>query len=393
MQPTVEGELEVADSVSSSGSPVQAPASTRTRCLPLPEDLAQVPRVGLVMPTQVLQHIQIAATPRDLSSPMDEDNSPSAPRKPASGPLLPSPVLLPLSPRTNHQAESSPVAASTNEGIVPRTSGDDPMELDDNLTSTGSPAHGALAPPLALVPFARGVNNQESTSSSSTLQPHSTSNAVGHRQPKRGLGDEIATDSDEGGIKAPSKRGSKRGRESGEEVSVTKASTSKSSSRPTRDAPTTPPAWFSTFQKKFLEKDLGMEWKDLVSSWVSFEEKSRNSDVRRLSAAGRPKVVGMWIARKRTTTFLPNISSLEDYESEFYGWWKNLQPTWRISNGKVDKAVSRGDWDCLRCPGVNGVISVVVALFYWGLASDGKLAHRKAWITAVEDCVTVFSLL
>jgi hypothetical protein len=260
------------------------------------------------------------------------------------------------------------------------------MELD--LTSTGSPAHGALAPPLASVPFAHGVNNQESISDSSTLQSHST---VDHMQPqpKRGHGNEIATD--EGGMKAPSKRGSKRRRECGEEVSATKASTSKSSSQATWDAPTS--AWFSTFQKMFLEKDLGMEWKDLISSWVSFEEKSRNTEARRLSAAGRPKVVGLWIARRRTTTFLPNISSLKEYESEFNGWWKNLQPTWRISNGKVDKAVSQGDWDCLRCPGVNGVISVVVALFYWGLASDGKLARRKAWIAAVEDCVTVFSLL
>ena len=380
MLPMVEDE--VADSVSNSGEgPAQAPTSTSTRFLPLPEDLTQVPRAGLVMPVQVLQHVRIA------DEVADKDNSLPAARKPASGPLLPSigppPVLLPLSHRTSHQAESSPVAASTNDANASRTSGDEPMELDDNLTSTDSPAHGALAPLLASVPFAHGVSNQESTTTkSSTPQPHSTSNTQLKR--KRGLDTEIARE--EGGMKAPSKRGSKRRRESGEEVCVTKASTS---SQP----PTAPPAWFSTFQTKFLEKDLGVEWKDLVSSWVSFEEKSRNAEVRRLSAAGRPKVVGMWIARRRTTTFLPNISSLKDYESEFNGWWKNLQPTWRISNDKVDKAVSRGDWNCLRCPGVNGVISVVVALFYWGLASDGKLAHHKAWIEAVEDCATVFSLL
>lgn len=415
-------EGEVVDSSSDEG-PVQPPASTSTCGLPLPGDL--------VMPAQadiVFQHARIAATPRkrdDLprttaDDAMDMDNSLPATCKPASGTLPPSidPTLVPL-PMVSHQAASSPpalapqysvpVAASTNvspslanEGNdLSRTTIDDAMELDNNLTSTGGPAHGALKPSMqpspasVPVPLPPGVNNQESTSNVSALKSHSASNVVGQMQPKRGLGDDISTD--EEGMKAPSKWGSKRRRfaiqESGEEVNATK-STSKSSSQPTRAAPQTPSAaWFSNFQKMFLEKDLGMEWKDLVSSWASFEEKSLNTKVRRLSAAGRPEVVGMWISRRRATTFQPNISSLEDYESEFNGWWKSLQPNWRISNDKVDKALSQGDWDCLKFPGINGVISVVVALFYWGLASQGKMAHRKAWLTAVEDCATVFSLL
>jgi hypothetical protein len=202
-----------------------------------------------------------------------------------------------------------------------RTSGDDLMELD--LTSTGGPVYGALAP------LSHGINNQESTG---TLQsPHSVSNVVDQMQPKRGLAEEIATDSEEG-IKAPPKRESKRRRlpirGSEEGISPIIASISKSSSQPTKDAPKTPPAWFSKFERMFLEKDFGIEWKDLVLSWASFEEKSRNTEVGRLPAAGRPKVVGMWIACRRTMTFLPNILSLKDYESEFNSWWKSLQPTW-----------------------------------------------------------------
>jgi hypothetical protein len=224
---------------------------------------------------------------------------------------------------------------------------------------------------------------------------------VSDQEPGQGLSDEVALG--EEGMEAPPKRGSRRRRVSiqksvEKESSVKKATTS--ASQPTRHikGPAIQPSssatsWFSEFQKMFLEKDLGTEWGGLVSSWVAFEEKSRSTQVRRLSAAGRPAVMHNWIARRRPTKFQPKIPSLTDYENEFVDWWRRLQPPWRISNNAVDKAATHGDWDCLRVPGVNGVLNVVVALFYWGLASEGKLVHYKAWLAAVEDCVTVFSLL
>ncbi len=91
-------------------------------------------------------------------------------------------LLVPLPPMVSHQAASSPpalaprysvpVATSTNvspslanEGNdLSGTTIDDVMELDNNLNSTGSPAHGALKPSmhpsLASVPLPPGVNNQ-----------------------------------------------------------------------------------------------------------------------------------------------------------------------------------------------------------------------------------------
>jgi hypothetical protein len=222
-------------------------------------------------------------------------------------------------------------------------------------------------------------------------------------QPKQWLGDEVAMD--EEGTKAPPKRGSKCRRVSIRESVEKESSADEAEVEPSRhkkrSAPQLPSAsaspsaasWFSGFQKMFLEKDLDMEWGDLVSSWVAFEDNSRSTQVRRLSAAGRPAVVHNWIARRHPENFQPNILSLKVYENEFTDWWRRLQPTWQISNNAVDKAASQGDWDCLRVPGVNGIMNVVVALFYWGLASEAKSAHHKAWLAAVEDCVTVFSLL
>jgi hypothetical protein len=248
---------------------------------------------------------------------------------------------------------------------LPPSDADNSLPATRNPASKGSLANGALMPSM---------------------------------QPKQRR-DEVVIDGE--GMEAPPKRGSKRRQiqESAEKESTTDEASASQPKRHKKGSVSQLPAssWFSEFQKTFLEKNLGTEWEHLVSSWVAFEERSRSTQVRRLSAAGRPVVVHDWIARRRPTTFQPKILSLEDYEREFVDWWRRLQPTWRISNNKVDKAASPKGvscWDCLRAPGVNGIMNVVVALFYWGLALEGKSAHHhKVWLAAVEDCAAVFSLL
>jgi len=338
-------------------------ASTPTRNLSLPGKLSQVPPPPPLALSEHADHAMPLAWANDI--PQAQTPIPSRSSSPISAPLPPAPTPLNLPPVAISRELSSRLGTFEKQNAPPRTGGNDAdnsLPATRNPTSIGSLAHSALM------------------------------------QPKRGLSDEVAMD--DGGLP---KRGSKRRRvlirESVEKESSTdKASTS--ASRPTRQKKGTAPQlpspsatpWFSEFQKMFLEKDLGTEWVDLVSLWVAFEEQSRSTQVRRLSAAGRPAVVHDWIARRRVTTFQPKILSLEDYESEFLDWWRRLQPTWRISNNNVDNAASQLDWVCLRVPGVNGIMNVVVALFYWGLASEGKSAHHKAWLAAVEDCATAFSL-
>lgn len=154
------------------------------------------------------------------------------------------------------------------------------------------------------------------------------------------------------------------------------------------------PAWFLNCQKMFVELNLGKEWEALVSSWAAFEQRSRYTEVRRLGSAGRPGVVGQWINRgRRPSSWRPDIPCLKIYEAEFNAWWKSLQPTWRVVHGSVKTTLTKGNWECLRLPGQNGIVSVVAALFYWGLDVQGKVGPRKAWLTAVQDCRLVLSLV
>ncbi|KAF9033391.1 hypothetical protein BJ165DRAFT_1332159, partial [Panaeolus papilionaceus] len=81
-----------------------------------------------------------------------------------------------------------------------------------------------------------------------------------------------------------------------------------------------------------------------------------------------PAAVGMWVGRGRSTTWRPEIEEARVFGMQFNQWWLELQPSWRNMNGRLACQEVDGDWECLRSPGPNGLLSVVAMLFYWGLA-------------------------
>jgi hypothetical protein len=260
----------------------------------------------------------------------------------------------------------------------------------------------------------QGTNETHQEPSNRTLTVDSTSNMAGQMPHKQGPRDEVTMDEED-----TSKRDSKRRRMIQESIetedfSITEKSACFATTTQTRHKKVAasgtplsmPPStssradsWFSIYQQMFLEKYLGKEWKTLVSTWVTFEEHARDAglEVRRLPARGRPMAVGDWISQGRNMTWRPDISNfkLKNYKHEFNGWWELLQPAGRTHASKddVDSTLTQGDWDCLRAPGVNGVMSVVAGLFFWGLVAEGKVAHHKAWLAALQDCQHVFSIL
>jgi hypothetical protein len=145
-------------------------------------------------------------------------------------------------------------------------------------------------------------------------------------------------------------------------------------------------------RKLFSGQGLGKEWDELISMWATFEAKEGYKEVGRLTASGRPEVVSQWISRARSVTWRP-VLDVKSYEAKYNEWWKRLQPDWRVVNGRVDVNLTQGNWESLRMPGLNGFLSILSALFYWGLAVQGKATHRNAWLFAVQDCHLVISLL
>lgn len=133
-------------------------------------------------------------------------------------------------------------------------------------------------------------------------------------------------------------------------------------------------------------QDLGPEWTALIGLWEALEtSETPPGALSKLSAKGRPECIGAWIQRARAPTYRPAIADYKAFASGFEAWWRALQPEWRRS---ADGALLRGkgDFVAVRVTGVNGLLSVLAALFFWGAASG---IQRDSWLEAVEDVAWV----
>lgn len=103
----------------------------------------------------------------------------------------------------------------------------------------------------------------------------------------------------------------------------------------------------------------------------------------------RPEEMNEWLANKRTFKTIKAIRSLSAFETRFFRWWTDVQPSERAKKedgfcAQVDDGV---DWDRIRFTGRNGLVNVVVALFFWGMALGSEEARRDAvgWHKALKD--------
>ena len=141
-------------------------------------------------------------------------------------------------------------------------------------------------------------------------------------------------------------------------------------------------------------EDLGSPWTQLVKTWAAFEEKSNFTEVKKLLTTRRPDAVKAWIQRARVPAWRPQISDTAAYGAGFTLWWAALQPQWRrSSSGEVVFSRVDGDWEDIRRPGLNGMLSVMAGLFFRGVALDEAKAGCKGWKQAVSDCQVALSAL
>ena len=200
--------------------------------------------------------------------------------------------------------------------------------------------------------------------------------------------------------KAPDRRQSLRGAVRSESVASTTLSASVAD-------PSTP-QYFKNAIQMFTSSDAPIfdpRWNSLVNMWSSLEAGASYTEVRGLGKTHRPQVVGDWIARARSATWRPNVAAgdpeLKAFEVQFRKWWVGVQPAWRVvdeAKGKLsrDYDEDQKDLEVLRLPGKNGIVSVVAALFYWGVAVQDKSPKSRArqkWVEAMEDCHWVFEKL
>ncbi|KAJ7630162.1 hypothetical protein FB45DRAFT_748045 [Roridomyces roridus] len=154
------------------------------------------------------------------------------------------------------------------------------------------------------------------------------------------------------------------------------------------------PAFFEAELQKITGEDLGRSFDFLLRAWGSLEteyEVMRVGGYLSLPSGGRPTEVAQWIGggRKNNRT----ITDLARFKEQWRAWWKSMQPAWRVEHSKDasgwgDKKLQ--DWGVLVAPGLNGVYSVVAALYWWGCAEKEAGGLSKEWEKAVDDAEMAF---
>ncbi|KAF9553017.1 hypothetical protein CPC08DRAFT_728206 [Agrocybe pediades] len=158
--------------------------------------------------------------------------------------------------------------------------------------------------------------------------------------------------------------------------------------------PSGAPEWLQKSAGMFSEQTLGDRWIHLLNVWVKFEAGESYVAQGALKAGQRPPCVGDWIGRRRSTVWRPKLGGVADFAVAYMNWWTVLQPSWRVTKqGKIKFASTNGDWDVLRKPGINGLQSIIVALFFWGLEVQKQGCGTKDWLVAVEDFIVACSHL
>ncbi|KAJ7907524.1 hypothetical protein B0H13DRAFT_1618324 [Mycena leptocephala] len=160
--------------------------------------------------------------------------------------------------------------------------------------------------------------------------------------------------------------------------------------------PTDAPPWFAHAYEQMTQTDLGCHYHALVAAWIRIEHASRfENGPTNLSPKGRPQQVGNWVSFLRGKRKGADVAVTDPaaYAVGWQVWWDSLQPEWR-KKGKEGEWIMEGEyggggreWGPLYRWGINGMLNVVVSLYFWGCGvMGGTDAALLSWEKAIHDC-------
>lgn len=154
------------------------------------------------------------------------------------------------------------------------------------------------------------------------------------------------------------------------------------------------PDWLKNAMSMMAAVNLGSKWSQLLRAWLDFETHEGWSASSRLKTTHRPAAIAQWVRRARSPTWRPAIRNGNSYGRDHAKWWESLQPAWRFSkDGSLNTKATIGDWETLRKPGINGLLSVLASLFYWGLVVKAAGKGLDDWSVSISDCLLCLNKL
>ncbi|KAJ8469825.1 hypothetical protein ONZ45_g16760 [Pleurotus djamor] len=157
------------------------------------------------------------------------------------------------------------------------------------------------------------------------------------------------------------------------------------------------PKWFANAWKAFTDGEnqglYGRSWLELLALWESIEKSAgyeEKKGIKLRQSTKRPIQVYNWIRSARYYHRQPPIPKLDAFASSWWHWWAEINPSWRerSNDGKLTRS-GDGDWSDLIVPGVNGLLSVLVSLWWWRAQAASGSPALASWQDAIADVLWV----
>ena len=135
-------------------------------------------------------------------------------------------------------------------------------------------------------------------------------------------------------------------------------------------------------------RDWGDGWIGCVQEFVDFQRRANFPDTGPSFPPAtdvRPVQIATWMKNRRPWKDV-EIDDKEAFGQQWWAWWSSLQPDSRI---RKDKPTTDMDWSKLQKPGKNGFLLIMLALVWWGVASnrDGEWSRAVADVKDVLQCM------
>ena len=149
----------------------------------------------------------------------------------------------------------------------------------------------------------------------------------------------------------------------------------------------------------YLNKLQDPHFQQVLFHFVNFEINDKSNGNGSLPTAGRPAEISQWSSRARPAN-LPEYAkggrTFRTFVDSVFKWWGSIQPSWRsIERGVVSREV-QGDWKALRAPRINGLLNVVILVYWWSRILEEhkpKDGNRADYEFFADDVAWVLSHL